>query len=66
MYCSNCSKLSILHTHKKCSRCHGTVTNSISILCEFCSLTEKICAACLKKVNNPDTVRKRGCASCGK
>ena len=66
MYCSNCSKLSILYAKKKCFKCQGDVFINISILCEPCSLREKICAACLKKNNVSNKVRNRGCKSCGK
>lgn len=66
MFCANCSKLSVLHTMKKCSRCQSDVFNNISILCEFCSLTEKVCAACLKKVVAPSAAAKKRGKCCGK
>lgn len=65
MFCANCSKLSILYTNKKCSRCQSDVFNNISILCEPCSLRERVCSACLKKVNISTGTKKRGCG-CGK
>jgi len=66
MFCTNCLKLSILHTLKKCSRCQNDVFNNISILCEPCSLRDNLCGACLKKLVNPATSTKRGCNGCGK
>lgn len=64
MLCSNCSKLMILYTKKKCVRCQSDVIQNISVICEYCSLRENICAACLKKINNPSLARKKGC-NCG-
>lgn len=66
MFCPNCSKLSFQHTNKPCLRCQGSVLNTISAICEFCSNTERQCAACLKKVLNPATKKTRvgGCGSC--
>lgn len=66
MLCPNCSKLSYQHTKKACLRCQGMVLNTISAICEFCSKTEKQCAACLKKISNPVTKKTRigGCGSC--
>ena len=34
---------------KICIKCHGEVFNNLSVLCEACSNSEKICAICLKK-----------------
>lgn len=65
MFCPNCSKLTILHTKKSCIRCQGEILNNISVLCEFCSLRDQICSACLKKVNKSTGPRHRGC-NCGK
>ncbi len=52
------------YTKKICARCKGEVLNNLSILCEYCSNSEKKCAICLKKTNNIQT-RNRGC-NCGK
>lgn len=65
MFCPNCSKLTFLHTNKHCIRCHGHVSNNISVLCEQCSRTEKQCSACLKKVIGQNSRANRGC-NCGK
>ena len=68
MFCPNCLKLAYLHTKKPCLKCQGEVLNTISVLCEFCSNTEKICAVCLKKVNNSATNKFAygGCGHCRK
>lgn len=71
MLCSNCSKLAILNTIKSCIRCRGEVHQNISIICEICSLSEKVCAACFKKVfiGFSSPVYKNmygGCRACGK
>lgn len=64
MLCANCTKLNYLHTKKFCIRCHGDVLTNISVLCEFCSSTEKLCAVCLKKVISPAQRINRNC-NCG-
>lgn len=66
MLCSNCSKLSILHTKRTCIKCQGEVFNNISVLCDFCSLTDKMCAICLKKMQNSlaDKLKNAGCGPC--
>jgi hypothetical protein len=67
MLCSGCSKLSQLHTNKKCLRCQGDVYLNISRLCETCSATDHQCSACLKKIVDPDSrrVKLTGCGHCG-
>ncbi len=65
MFCANCSKLSIIYLKKVCMRCQSEVLNNISVLCETCSLRDKICSACLKIVGASPVSRKRGCG-CGK
>lgn len=64
MFCPNCSKLAILHTKKTCIRCQGEVFNNLSVLCETCSGTEKICSICLKKTQN-SLAAKLATAGCG-
>ena len=71
MLCSSCQRLmSALHTLKKCLRCQGQVVGSLPTICETCSNTNKLCAACLKKLPDPKTAalgnRKIGCNSCGR
>jgi hypothetical protein len=66
MLCSNCSKLAMLVTKRICIRCKSLVSNNISILCELCSKTEKVCSVCLKKINvELKQQRYRGCGRCG-
>lgn len=66
MLCSNCVKLAFVNTKKSCIKCHGTILTNISILCDFCSNTEKQCAVCLKRViSESERAVKRGC-KCGK
>jgi len=67
MLCPNCTKLAFLQTNKKCMRCQGAVFNNLSVLCEFCSNTEKLCAVCLKKViSQVERNKGRGCGCGGK
>jgi len=48
-------------------RCQGAVFNNLSVLCEFCSNTEKLCAVCLKKViSQVERNKGRGCGCGGK
>ncbi len=67
MLCGNCSKLAFLNTNKNCIRCNGDVYNNISVLCETCSNTEKVCSVCIKKTQNISHIKfvKAGCHSCG-
>lgn len=65
MLCSNCAKLARLYTKKFCMRCQGEVLINISVLCEFCSSTEKMCSVCLKKIVPPTSHVNKGC-NCGK
>jgi hypothetical protein len=64
MLCSNCSKLAFLQATKYCARCHGNVTNNISVLCEKCSSTAKQCAVCLKKIIVAVTASRK--CNCGR
>lgn len=60
MLCTNCSKLLLLNSKKKCSNCQGPISNNLLILCDSCSLTNKQCAICLKRINN-NVSRNKGC-----
>ena len=66
MFCPNCAKLALLHTKKNCIQCQGGVFNNLSVLCETCSVTEKVCAICLKKTQNSlaDKLKNAGCGPC--
>lgn len=67
MLCPNCTKLAFLQTNKKCMRCQGGVFTNLSVLCEFCSNTEKLCSVCLKKViSQAERNKGRGCGCGGK
>lgn len=67
MFCSNCSRLAILFVHRICIRCGLEVLNNLSVLCERCSSSEKVCSICLKKINNSvNHQRNRGCSGCGR
>jgi hypothetical protein len=65
MMCGSCAKLAFLYTKKQCIRCQGEVIVTIAVLCEFCSLTNKICSVCLKKTQSVAAVRG-GCGCGGK
>lgn len=68
MMCPTCSKLAYQVTNKKCIKCQGAVFNTLSVLCDLCSNTNKNCSVCLKKVDN-SAVKKHyyaGCKACGK
>ena len=61
MLCANCSRLSFQYTKKKCLRCQADVIISLAVICEACSLNNKICAICSKKLQNANTSRGCGC-----
>lgn len=63
MFCTNCSKLAVLVTNKKCLRCGGIILNNISVICESCSSSNKQCSVCLKKISVE--LRKQGYRGCG-
>lgn len=65
MMCVSCSRLAFLYTKKSCVRCQGQVLVTVAVLCEVCSLTDKVCSVCLKKVNTNPPI-KRGCGCGGK
>jgi transposase len=66
MFCSACLKLAKFVTRKKCIKCQAEVLNNISVLCEQCSNSQKICSVCLKKiVDQLKQLRHRGCGRCG-
>jgi hypothetical protein len=65
MMCTNCSKLAFIYTKKRCIRCQAEVLVTVAVLCELCSLNDRICSVCLKKISNPATVQ-RGCGCGGK
>lgn len=66
MLCITCSKLSIMYANKNCMKCQSLVNQSISILCENCSLREKVCSACLKKIyTTTTTIGRRNNSGCG-
>lgn len=64
MLCLNCSKLAYLHTKRVCIRCQGEVLNNISVLCEFCSKTDNVCAVCIKKIPTATDKKNIGCGPC--
>lgn len=66
MLCSNCSKLANVASNKKCIRCQGNINNNLSVICDFCSSTEKQCSVCIKKIITAEQRSAgRGCG-CGK
>lgn len=66
MLCPSCTKLASLKVNKTCMQCQGAVFNSISVLCDFCSNTDKKCAVCLKHIISEAQLNaKRGC-NCGR
>lgn len=66
MFCTNCSKLAFLYTKRSCIRCQAEILNNLSVLCEKCSESEKVCSVCLKKVQNSQTDKYKfsGCVPC--
>jgi hypothetical protein len=67
MLCPSCSRLAILQASKTCIRCQLTINNNLSVLCDFCSSTEKQCSVCLKKIVTPEQrAVGRGCGCGGK
>lgn len=64
MMCSSCSRLAFLYTKKICIRCQGEVAVNIAVICEICSIKNKICSVCSKKIQNQPP-RTGGCG-CGK
>ena len=68
MLCINCSKLAFVSSPRNCLRCNGTILNNLSVVCDNCSNSERLCSVCLKKMISP-AVRNRSrsnCGSCGK
>jgi len=67
MLCTNCIKLAFTNVNKNCVRCQGQVIINISVLCEFCSTTNKQCSVCLKKIISVEQRNsKKGCGCGGK
>jgi len=64
MICSNCSKLSLLHSIKNCISCNSSIHINLCKLCESCSARQDKCAICLKNLNIKKDYKK--CSSCGK
>lgn len=67
MLCNSCSKLLALPSQKMCLRCRGTILLNLSVICDGCSMAEKMCSICLKKlVEAVGRIKPRGnCGSCG-
>jgi hypothetical protein len=65
MYCAECSKLLVLTSKKKCTRCNSCVYKNISVICEQCSDKTKQCSACLKTLISLKS-KKSICKQCGK
>ena len=70
MLCAACARLAQSHGQKTCLRCQATIYSTLTVLCEPCSSTNRMCAVCLKKMPDLKTVaignRKIGCNSCGR
>lgn len=66
MLCTTCSQLIIKNTNKKCGKCNGPVYQNISVLCDNCSISNKTCASCLKKMYTYINKNVPACPSCGK
>jgi hypothetical protein len=64
MFCPGCSKLAHLFTKKNCLRCSGAVVVNIAVICEVCSIKDKICAVCLRKI--PSLSPRSGGCGCQK
>lgn len=65
MFCDSCSKLAMFKIDKKCLKCSAIINNNLSVICENCSLNNKICSICLKKLNYGQKRHFGGCSSCG-
>ena len=66
MLCNNCKNLAFLVTKRICIKCGIDVLNNISVLCELCSNTDRICSVCLKKIHEMIKHNYQGCNHCGK
>ena len=69
MLCNNCKKLASVDANNPCRKCKAAVLINIAVICEACSIDNKSCEVCLKKVykglENP--IYKNyygGCKSC--
>ena len=67
MLCSNCAKLAMLATKRRCHKCGLWILNNLYVICEECSEKEQVCAICLKKISGSVTnqFKNRGCGRCG-
>jgi len=65
MLCNTCSKLASMNTQKTCLRCNSFIYINLSVICDNCSKTEKLCSICLKKLYNPAVKPKSNCGNCG-
>jgi hypothetical protein len=71
MKCHNCIRLAAVAAIKKCIKCNLPVTTNISVICEQCSTSTKMCSVCLKKtafdaITNQNYPFFPKCGSCGK
>lgn len=63
MICDRCLKLSNLFTKRNCKKCKAEIYSNIAVLCNNCSNIDKVCAICLKKIVNHNSLRT--CGKCG-
>lgn len=61
MICSQCTKLLNKQKQKKCMKCNNTISYTLTILCEECSLKTKQCSICLKKIMDNTNTKDCGC-----
>jgi len=66
MFCASCMKLNRMTAERICLRCRSRVFYNISVICQNCATKERICSACLKKVNPVNPNPSRGCGCGGK
>lgn len=62
MICTNCSKLVFLsNTNKKCVKCQTSIHSNLLVLCNNCSIVDKQCGVCLKKILPVNKYKGCGC-----
>lgn len=64
--CHKCSKLAFLATKRSCASCKKEVYNTISNICDDCSMRAGVCSVCKKNLFlNKKNNLLGGCKSCG-
>lgn len=61
MLCSNCSKLAVIFSSRKCKKCKSSINTNLEVICDSCSKKDNVCGICLKKINLNKNVRSCNC-----